>query len=162
MFQFLDTELTAFYFLINIVNNNNTNMRNSSLNCSGYRDCQDSVVSWIFFLIGLIATFAIRVVTVLMHLEPIYGKIAWYIGVIGFFLFFVYKFKVGHARAKRIEESGLSEKISKNEPLDCNDYTLINSILCGLGSKKERINYFFIFFLSAVAIVLAIYMDFLK
>lgn len=141
---------------------NKNKLRNGSLSCSGYRDCQDSAASWTFFLIGLVATFAIRVVTVLMHLEPIYGKIAWYVGVIGFSLFFVYKFKIGHARAKRIEESGLSEKISKNAPLTCNDYALINSILCGLGSKKERINYFFIFFLSAVAIVLAIYMDFLK
>jgi hypothetical protein len=141
---------------------NKKSIKNEPLSCNGYRDCQDSAISWIFFLIGLVATFAIRVVTVLMHLEPIYGKIAWYVGVIGFFLFFVYKFKVGHARARRIEESGLSEKISKNEPLDCNDYALINSILCGLGSKKERINYFFIFFLSAVAIVLAIYMDFFK
>ena len=133
-----------------------------SSTCDGYRDCQDSVASWVFFLIGLIATFAIRVVTVLMHLDPVYGKIAWYVGIIGFLLFFVYKFKVGHARARRVEESGLAEKISRNEPLDCNDYALINSILCGVGSMKERINFFFIFFLSALALILAVYMDFFK
>jgi len=111
----------------------------------------------IFFLLGLIATFAIRVVTVLMHLEPVYRKIDWYIGLIGFFLFFVYIFKVGHTRAKHIEEIALAGKISKNEPLSCNDYALINSIPCGLGSKKERINCFFIFFLSVIALILAIY-----
>jgi len=130
--------------------------------CGKYRDCQDPLVSWLFFIIGLVATFAIRVVTVLMHLDPSYGKVAWYIGVIGFFLFFMYKFKVGHARAKHIQESGLDKKISKNESLTCEDYALINSILCGIGSKKERINFFFIFFLSAVALSLAVYMDFLR
>ena len=134
----------------------------SSIKCEEYLECRDSYLSWIFFIIGLIATFAIRVVTVLMHLGPAYGRIAWYVGVVGFFLFFIYKFKVGHARAKRIEESGLSDKIKQNKPLSCNDYALINSILCGVGSRKERINYFFIFLLSAIAVVLAVYMDFLK
>ena len=34
-----------------------------------------------YFIIGIIATVAIRVVTVLTHLDPIYAKVAWYIGV---------------------------------------------------------------------------------
>jgi hypothetical protein len=109
-----------------------------------------------------VATFAIRIVTVLMHLGEAYGKMAWYAGVIGFLLFFMYKFKVGHVRAKRIRESGLDKKIAKNEKLTCEDYMLINSILCGIGSKKERINFFVIFFVSAIALFLAVYMDFLR
>jgi hypothetical protein len=134
----------------------------NKMQCGELKECKDSFASWIFFVIGLIATIAIRVVTVLMQMEPVYGKIAWYVGIIGFLLFFVYKFKVGHARAVHIEKSGLYEKIKKNEPLDCNDYEIINFILCGVGSKKERINYFFIFFLSAVALLAAIYVDFVK
>jgi hypothetical protein len=133
-----------------------------SVNCREYPECRDSFISWIFFIIGLVATLAIRVVTVLMHLAPVYGKIAWYTGVIGFFLFFIYKFRIAYIRAKRVEKSGLSDKLAQNKPLNCNDYALIKSILCGIGSKKERINYFFIFFLSAIAIILAIYMDFLR
>jgi len=54
------------------------------------------------------------------------------------------------------------DKISKNKDLEKKDYALIGSILCGLSSKKERINYLFIFSLSAIAIVLAVYMDFLR
>lgn len=130
--------------------------------CAEYRDCRDPLISWLFFVIGLVATFAIRVVTVLMHIDTVYGKLAWYTGVIGFFLFFMYKFKVGHTRAKRIKESGLDKKIAQHESLTCEDYALINSILCGIGSRKERINFFFIFFLSAVALSLAVYMDFLR
>jgi len=135
---------------------------NRCLNCAENRNCKDSIASWVFFIIGIIATVAIRVVTVLIHLDQIYAKIAWYIGVIGFFLFFTYKFRVSHIRAKLIRKSGLAEKINAKEVLRHEDYMLLSSIFCGLGSKKERINYFIIFALSAVALVLAIYMDFIR
>jgi len=45
-------------------------------NCIEYRRCKDSFVSWIFFIIGLIATMAIRAVTILANIDPIYAKIA--------------------------------------------------------------------------------------
>ena len=132
------------------------------IGCSERKRCQDSFSSWLFFIIGLIATVAMRVVTVLMHLEPIYGKIAWYIGLTGFFLFFVYKYKVSQSRSRLIKESRLVEKISKKENMTERDYDLIGTILCALSSKKERINYFFIFGLSALALILALYFDFIK
>ena len=136
--------------------------KNKCINCSEYKNCKDSFASWTFFIIGLIATVAIRVVTVLIHMNPIYAKIAWYIGVGGFFIFFVYKFRVSQARSKMIDEKSLVDKINYQKRLTEEDYKVIGSILCGISSKKERINYFFIFGLSAVALFLAIYMDFFK
>ena len=132
------------------------------LNCVAYKRCKDSYISWVFFIIGLIATVAIRAVTVLIDINPIYGKIAWYVGVGGFLAFFVYKFKVNHTRARLIGEQKLVEKITHQEQLAKEDYNLISSILCALSSKKERINYLFIFGLSAIALILAIYLDWLK
>ena len=132
------------------------------IRCSEYKNCKDSFTSWIFFIVGIIATLAIRVVTVLIHMKPIYGKVAWYIGVAGFFVFFVYKFKVSQARSKLISQKNLVDKIAHQKQLTEEDYSLIGALLCGLSSKKERINYFFIFGLSAVALLLAIYMDFLR
>lgn len=132
------------------------------IGCSEYKRCRDSFTSWIFFIVGLAATVAIRVVTVLIHVDPIYAKIAWYAGVGGFFIFFVYKFRVNQARAKLIDQQGLADKINDKEQLTEDDYSLIGVILCALSSRKERVNYFFIFFLSALALLLAIYMDFLK
>ncbi|MGB2599620.1 MAG: hypothetical protein WBC99_04175, partial [Candidatus Omnitrophota bacterium] len=85
-----------------------------------------------------------------------------YIGVGGFFIFFVYKFKVNQARAKLISRQQLVDKINGKEQLTEDDYGLISTLLCALSSNKERINYFFIFILSAIALSLAIYMDFLK
>ena len=130
--------------------------------CGGYDNCKDSFASWIFFIIGLIATVAVRVVTVLIHVDPVYARIAWYTGIGGFFAFFVYKFKVSQARAASISKQNLMEKINGKEILKDEDYSLISAILCGLSSRKERINYLFIFALSAVALILALYIDFFR
>ncbi|MBN1384205.1 MAG: hypothetical protein JW983_04895 [Elusimicrobia bacterium] len=135
-------------------------MDKKCLNCSEYKRCKDSGISWIFFIIGIISTIAVRIVMVLAHLNPIYGKLAWYVGVTGFFMFFLYKYKVGISRTRVIEKNNLVEKISKKDLLTHNDYELVSSILCSLGSKKEQINYFLIFGLSAVALLTAVYIDF--
>ena len=132
------------------------------ISCNEYKNCKDSFTSWVFFIIGLIATVAIRVVTVLIDVNPIYGKVAWYVGVGGFFTFFVYKFKVNQTRAKFINQQKLVDKIAHQEQLTKEDYSLISSILCGLSSNKERINYLFIFGLSAIALILAVYLDLFK
>ena len=132
------------------------------ITCSEYRNCKDSFASWIFFIIGLIATVAIRVVTVLIDMDPVYAKLAWYIGVGGFFIFFVYKFKINQTRARLISKQNLVDKITHQNQLTKEDYSLISVILCGLSSRKERINYLFIFGLSAIALILAVYMDFFK
>ena len=117
-------------------------MRNEKcINCGEYNNCKDSFASWIFFIIGIIATVAIRVVTVLIHMDPLYAKIAWYVGVGGFLIFFVYKFKVSQSRAKLINHQNLVDKIKNKVKLKDDDYNLIGALLCALSSKKERINY---------------------
>ena len=131
-------------------------------NCIEYKRCKDSFASWIFFAIGLIATIAIRAVTILVNIRPIYGKIAWYIGVGGFVLFFIYKFRINQTRTRLIEKHNLVHKISQKNQLTDQDYELVSGILCSLRSKKETINYIFIFGLSALALALALYLDFIK
>lgn len=110
----------------------------------------------------MVATIALRLVTVLIHLNPVYGQIAWYVGVFGFFIFFVYKFRVDRARYKLIVKKGLMDKISQGDKIAEDDRQLIGSILCSLSSDKDRINYILIFVSSAVAIIVALYFDFLK
>lgn len=137
-------------------------MNKRCLNCSENKNCRDSFNSWIFFIVGMIATIALRVVTVLIHVKPIYGQIAWYVGVAGFFIFFVYKFRIERARYKLIVKRGLVDKISQGDKIAEDDRRLIGSILCSLSSNKDRINYFLIFVSSAVALIVALYFDFLK
>jgi len=110
----------------------------------------------------MVATIALRVVTVLIYVRPIYGQIAWYVGVAGFFIFFVYKFKIDRARYRIIVKRGLMDKISRGDEITEDDRRIIGSILCSLSSNKDRINYFLIFASSAVALIAALYFDFLK
>ena len=132
------------------------------INCSELKRCRESGASWLFFIIGMISTIAVRVVTVLANLKPIYGEIAWYIGVFGFFIFFVYKFRVDRARYRLIVKSNLMEKISGSQTIAPEDREPISSILCALSSNKDRINYLIIFVSSALALLLAVYFDFIK
>lgn len=132
------------------------------ISCAEFKRCKDSQASWVFFIIGLIATVAMRVIPVVTNINPTYGKVAWYVGVGGFFTFFVYKFRVSQARSKSIIQRALLDKINHQDQLKKEDYNLIGTILCSLSSKKERINYMLIFGLSAIALVLAVYMDFFR
>ena len=133
---------------------------NKCVSCRFYRGCKESFNSWIYFIVGLIATIAIRVVLIFHALHPIYGKIAWYVGVTGFFMFFLYKFRVNSRRQREIKRLGLHEKIGRREPLGEKDYENIGLILCSLASNKEKINYMFIFATSVIALVIAVYFDF--
>lgn len=137
--------------------------QNSCFVCnSPHKRCRDSVGAWIFFIVGIIAALAIRIVTVLIHIDPLYAKIAWYVGVGGFLAFFIYKFRLAQARSRAITRQDLIKKVNCHLPLEDQDYSLIGAILCGYSSRKERINYLAIFILSALALVLAVYLDFFK
>ncbi|MFH1645413.1 MAG: hypothetical protein ABIB11_03240, partial [Candidatus Omnitrophota bacterium] len=114
---------------------------NKCRGCKEYRNCKFSFASWIFFIIGLIATLAIRVVTVLMRLNAYYAKIAWYIGVAGFFVFFIYKYNVSVSRARSIKDLKIRDKIESKAVLDQTDYDFLSTLLCSLTSNKEKINY---------------------
>lgn len=139
------------------------NMKNDKcINCSEYKNCRDSFKSWIFFIIGLIATVSVRLVSLFIDYNVLYAKMAWYAGVIGFFIFFLYKFRVETNRAKLIIGKNLMNKIRDNKQLEKDDYGLVSSILCGLSSNKDRINYIFIFGSSILALLFAIYADFFK
>ncbi len=136
--------------------------RKRCIQCGENRRCRENRAALFFFIIGLIATIAIRVVTVLMHLNPLYGQIAWYIGVGGFLLFFIYKFRIDSSRHQVIIGNRLIPKILGNEELRKEDKETIRAILCALTSSKDRINYFVIFASSGLALVIGVYFDFLR
>ncbi len=125
-----------------------------------YKICRDSPITTLFFIIGLIATISIRAIGIAGIFNEIITKILWYTGVVGFFLFFVYKYKTEKIRRKIIIDTNLIEKIVVNPELQENDKEVLSSIMCSLISKKDAINYFVIFFSSAVSLFLAILFDF--
>lgn len=131
-------------------------------NCGEYQRCRESAASVVFFLIGLIAIIAIRLVTILEHVHPFYGKLSWYVGVCGFIIYFAYKFKIDHSRSQLVKERGLQHKISHSESIGMEDRELIGSLLCALSSNKDRLNYFVIFFSSMIVLIIALYLDLIR
>ena len=117
-------------------------------------------MSWVFLFVGLIATISIRLVNFILHLNIVWAKVCWYIGVIGFTLYFVYKFIHYKALQKEIDSYGMLEKLSCKEKLGDADYDVLRSILCGFTSKESSINYFFIFLTSAIALIVGVFQDF--
>jgi hypothetical protein len=138
------------------------NNNKKCIDCKYYSKCKDGFASWIFFITGIVAAIAIRAVALLAHLGSLYGKISWYVGVGGFLIFFLYKYRILKKRSFEIKRQNILEKLKDKKELNNEDYELIEGILCSLTSSKERINYLFIFCLSALALAIAVYVDFIK
>jgi len=124
--------------------------------------CRDSAFSWIFLLIGVIATISIRVVNLVLHFGVFWPKFFWYLGVAGFFFYFLYKFRQDKILRQSLEKHQIHRKLSDNQPLEAEEREFLGTMLCRLRSNKDAINYFFIFSSSAVVLALAIYQDFIK
>ena len=130
--------------------------------CFRLKRCKEPIISWLFFFIALIAVVAIRAVNAVLDFNPVLAKVFWYIGVGGFFIFFIYKFRYDSILQRELKDNRMVDKLLAKEKLSDHDYEILGTVLCKLSSKKDRINYFFIFFFSGLALGLAIYMDFLK
>ena len=130
--------------------------------CQNRLLCQKEDLSWIFVTIGFISTVAIRAVTLLMNVSEVWGKVAWYVGVVGFIIFFAYKYRVFVLRAKTIKDQKLLEKLADPQRLEKDDYHTIALMLCKIRAQKERVNFLFIFASSFVSLILAIYFDFIR
>jgi hypothetical protein len=130
--------------------------------CSEKKRCQNSKNAWVFFMIGLIGTVAIRLVAILIHYNSLYAKISWYLGVGGISLFFVYKYSLSKFRRDIIIKKDLVNKILSNDVILEEDRLVVGKILCILSSDKERLSFLFIFILSLIAVFVALYLDVLR
>lgn len=130
--------------------------------CFKLKKCKESFASWVLFFIAIIAVIAVRVVNLFMDTSPLLAKAFWYTGIVGFLIFFIYKFRYDTIVRREIERSSLRDKLMYKKGLSAHDYEILGTIICKLSSKKDGINYFFIFFFSALALALAVYFDFFK
>ncbi len=146
------------YFLIKTM----FKSKNQCLNCEAASRCRDTAISWVFLFIGVIATIAIRVVNLALSFGLFWSKFFWYLGVAGFFLYFIYKFRQDKLLRQELERSQIYNKISRAQELDAQEREFLRLMLCRLRSNKDAINYFFIFSSSAIVMVLAVYQDFIK
>ena len=112
---------------------------------------------------GIIATFAYRIIIVLNFYSSTWVKISWYIGTIGFIVYFIHRFDISKKRSQLIVKHRLREKLGNDtlDQLSKDDNEALSYILKTLVSSKEKWNYYAIFILSGIALIVGVIFDFI-
>lgn len=114
-----------------------------------------------YFWSGIIATLAYRIIVVLNNYSAVWVDIAWYIGTVGFIIYFIHRYDISDKRAKLVTENKLAQKIKANKPLSDEDREALGYILRTLKTTKEKWNYVVIFAASGIALLVGLYLDFI-
>ena len=107
-----------------------------------------------FFLLGLLSSVAFRAIILLQKYSPDWVRPVWYFGVLGYMLFFVYRYAISQRRKRAIEHTGIIGKIRDGEPLSTDDRDAALYLLNSVRKSQEDWNYLAIFVLSILAIAL--------
>ncbi len=118
-------------------------------------------VRLMYFWLGLIATFAYRIIIVLNFYEPIWVKVAWYVGTIGFIIYFWSRYRVVKQFSSLIHEKELVSAIDDASNISTDQKRALSHIIKTLDKTKAQVNYIAIFILSAVALIAGIALDLL-
>ena len=115
-----------------------------------------------FFILGLISAIAFRGIIVFQHLEPQWVRPVWYIGIVGYIFFFLYRYRITKKRKRAIDDFQLIEKVKANACLNDSDREVVLYLLSSIKSSLEDMNYAIIFLLSIAAILADIIISALK
>jgi hypothetical protein len=107
-----------------------------------------------FFVLGLLSSVAFRAIILLQKYGPAWVRPVWYLGVIGYLLFFMYRYYISQRRKRTITHSGIIEKISTGAALSADDREAALYLLKSVRASQEDWNYLAIFILSIIAIAL--------
>lgn len=105
----------------------------------------------LFFIIGLISALSFRSLMALKEMQPELFRPVWYLGIIGYILFFSYRYIISQKRKKTITDYDLITKVQRGE-LKESDRQAIIYLLASIKKSRENFNYLFIFATSALAI----------
>ncbi len=119
-------------------------------------------VIYCFFALGIISAIAFRAIIVFQRLEPSWVRPVWYVGVLGYMVFFLYRYYISEKRKKAVENFQLIEKVKANACLTDEDREVVIYLLSSIRKSPENINYFIIFLLSIAAIFVDIYFTLVK
>lgn len=112
------------------------------------------LIIYSFFALGIISALAFRSIIILQRFDPVWVRPVWYVGVLGFTAFFLYRYHISEKRKKTIINYQLIEKIQANACLTEDDRDKVIYLLSSIKKSPENINYFVIFLLSILAIIL--------
>lgn len=115
-----------------------------------------------YFWIGILATLAYRVIIVLTEVGGVWLKLSWYVGTIGFVLYFAHRYQVAAHRAQLIAERQLKRKVAALSGLDADDQAAMGYVFSSLESSTEKWIYVTIFVSSALSLAAGVYLDFIR
>lgn len=109
-------------------------------------------VIYLFFIIGLVSAVLFRALVVLQRLSPDWVRPVWYTAVIGYVMFFLYRYRISQKRRHAIEKYNLIEKIRADKCLGDDEREAAVYLMESIEKSLENLNYYIIFALSIVAI----------
>lgn len=117
-------------------------------------------IQLMYFWIGLAATFAYRVIIVLNFFDPVWVKVAWYIGTIGLIIYFWSRYRAVQQFQSLIDDNELVAAAQKSDDFSPEQTQALTHVLSSLKETKAQINYVMIFILSFIALIAGLYLDF--
>lgn len=112
-----------------------------------------------FFWSGIIATLSYRIIIVLNFYSPVWVKVAWYIGTIGFIFYFGHRYDIQKKRSELVSDYKLVDVVEKTPCVDEKQRQALKYIVKTSLTSKSRWNSGFIFILSVLALIIGIIMD---
>ena len=112
-----------------------------------------------FFLAGIIATIAYRIIIVLNFYDPLWVKISWYIGTVGFVFYFWHRYRVAKRRADLIERYELVKAVDEAKCINPQKRLALHYLVKTTLTSKSKWNSGLIFLLSFLALVVGIFLD---
>jgi len=110
-----------------------------------------------FFWAGIIATIAYRIIIVL---DESWIKISWYIGTVGFVLYFGHRSHVQKKRAELVRGYNLVKIVNNLKKVKPDQKEALHYLVQSAITSKVRWNSLFIFWLSFLALIVGIFVDF--
>ncbi len=111
---------------------------------------------------GIIATIAYRIIIVLANVSDFWIKFSWYVGTIGFIIYFIHRYYISEKRARIIKSQNLEIKVEQASNLSKEDKLAMEYIFHSLSVSSEKIIFIIIFVSSALALIAGIYLDFIR
>ena len=111
-----------------------------------------------FFIAGIIATVAYRIIIVLNLYDSFFVKVSWYIGTVGFILYFGHRYDIARKRADLIKKYDLV-KIVDSADIKKDEKQALHYLVQTTLTSKSRWNSAIIFAITLLALVVAIFID---
>jgi hypothetical protein len=110
-----------------------------------------------FFVLGVLSSVAFRLILIFQKFRPGWVRPVWYFGVLGYMVFFIYRYYISQRRKRVVAQSGIIAKLQGAETLSAEDRQAALYLLSSIQKSPEDWNYLAIFILSVVAIAVDLF-----